>query len=91
MPKEGRYHCNYCYTSYSVTVATPLHRTRVPLLKWFQAVALQKKHNWQISSRILAREIEVNKNTAASMLNRIQELKRTEPDMVEAIVQFINS
>lgn len=90
MRKEGRYHCNYCYTSYSVTVATPLHRTRVPLLKWFQAISLQKRSNRRISSRILSREIEVNKNTAASMLKRIQELERIEPAIVEAIAKFMH-
>lgn len=91
MPKEERYHCNHCFTSYSVTVGTPLHRTRIPLSKWFRAISLQSKNNQGISSRILAEAIEVNKNTAATMLKRLRELERTEPDLVKAIARFMNS
>jgi transposase-like protein len=91
MPKEGRHHCNNCFTSYSVTVGTPLHGTRVPLSKWFRAISLQNRSSQPISSRILAEAIEVNKNTAATMLKRLRELKRREPDLIKAIVQFMHS
>ncbi len=90
MPKEGRYHCNTCYTSYSVTVGTPLHRTRVPLSKWFQAILLKSRGDRKISSRILSKEIGVNKNTAAVMLRRLQEMDLTQPSLVRAISRFMS-
>ena len=33
--KENRHHCNNCNTSYSVTVGTIFHKTKLDLQKWF--------------------------------------------------------
>jgi transposase-like protein len=40
LPKEYRYHCNNCNTSYSVTVGTIFHNTKLDLQKWFLAISL---------------------------------------------------
>lgn len=78
--REQRYHCNNCFTSYSVTVGTLFHKTRVDLTKWLRAIQLVLDKDRSISVRRLAREIEVNKNTAKYMIDRIRasELKREE-------------
>jgi len=69
---EMRHHCNNCKTSFSVTVATIFHHTHLPLQKWFFALNLIL-NGGHISSRKLAREIEVNKNTACLILRRVKE------------------
>ncbi len=64
MPNEGRHHCNNCKSSYSVTVGTIFHRTHLPLQKWFLAISLILNARKGISARQLARDIDVNRNTA---------------------------
>ncbi len=64
MPKEGRHHCNDCKSSFSVTVGTIFHRTHLPLQKWFLAISLILNAKKGISARQLARDIDVNRNTA---------------------------
>jgi transposase-like protein len=63
-PKERRYHCNSCNTSYSVTVGTIFHHTHLDLQKWFLAISLILNAKKGLSARQLGRDLEVNKNTA---------------------------
>ncbi|MEW5858374.1 MAG: IS1595 family transposase [Cyanobacteriota bacterium] len=69
---ERRYHCNFCFTSYSVTVGTLFHKTHVDLDKWILAIRLVLNSPGGISVRQLAKEIGVNKNTACFMIERIR-------------------
>jgi transposase-like protein len=75
LARENRYHCNNCNASYSVTVRTVFHKTRVDLQKWFLIIAqvmTAKKGQKGLSARQLAAVIEVNKNTACYMAMRIR-------------------
>jgi transposase-like protein len=64
LPKEHRYHCNSCNTSYGVTVRTIFHKTHLSLQKWFLAVTLILNAKKGVSARQLARHLKVNRNTA---------------------------
>ncbi|MEA5470432.1 IS1595 family transposase [Spirulina sp. 06S082] len=86
LKKEQRYHCNECFTSYSVTVGTLFHQTHVDLKKWFLAIALVVGRPEGISVRKLAKAIEVNKNTAALMIKRIHQAAIDEPELLEKIL-----
>lgn len=70
---EHRHHCNTCNISFSATVNTVFHNTRIPLQKWFSAVALLFDNKKKVSARKLATEIDVNKNTAWQMLTKLNE------------------
>ncbi len=72
MPKEKRYHCNNCNTSYKVTVGTIFHHTHLPLQKWFLAIALIINAKKGISARQLGRDLNVNKDTAWRMAMKIR-------------------
>lgn len=72
LPKENRYHCNKCMASFSVTVRTIFHKTKLPLQKWFFAIYLILNTKKSISVRQLAKNINVNKNTAWYMCMRIR-------------------
>lgn len=85
--KESRYHCNSCNTSYSVTVGTIFHKTKLDLQKWFLAVTLVLNAKKGISARQLARDIEVNKNTAWFMLMRIRGAMIEQGEMLQGIVE----
>ena len=73
LPMENRHHCNVCNTSFSVTVQTIFHRTRLPLRKWFIAISMILNSNSDPSARELAKHINVNKNTAMRMIKKIRQ------------------
>ncbi len=85
--KESRYHCNACNTSFSITVKTIFHKTKLDLQKWFLAISLILNAKKGMSSRQLARDIEVNKNTAWLMLMRIRRAMREQGALLEGIVE----
>lgn len=67
-----RYKCNKCNTSYSVTVGTIFHKTKIDLQKWFYTINVFAEEPKSISVRKLAKEINVNNNTACLMLMRLR-------------------
>lgn len=87
MPKENRYHCNNCNTSYSVMVGTIFENTKLDFQKWFLAVSLVLNAKKGISARQLARDIEVTKDTAWYMLMRIRKAMVEYGDLLQGIVE----
>jgi len=83
-PSELRYHCNSCHTSFSVTVGTPFHRTRIDLQKWFAAIT-QLNEAPDLTVRQLGERINVTKDTALLMLNRLRVRKH---DFIDEIKQL---
>ncbi len=73
LANEQRHHCNNCNTSYSVTVNTIFHQTHLPLQKWLLAVSLILNAKKGISSRQLARDLDVHRNTAWRISMKIRE------------------
>lgn len=86
-PKESRYHCNNCKTSFSATVGTIFHKSKVDLQKWFLAIALVLNARKGISAHQLSRDIEVNKNTAWLMLMKIRSAMRDQGGLLEGIIE----
>jgi transposase-like protein len=70
---ELRYRCKSCSNSYSVLVGTIFHASKLPLPKWFAAIALIKDAKKGISSLQLARHLKVNKNTSWYLQSRIRQ------------------
>jgi len=87
LKNEHRYHCNACNTSYSVTVGTIFHKTKIDLQRWFLAISLVLNAKKGLSARQLARDIEVNKNTAWFMLMRIRRAMVEQGDLLSGIVE----
>lgn len=85
---ELRHHCNACRKSFSVTVGTIFHDTRLPLQKWFLAISLILNAKKGISARQLARDIEVNKDTAWSIAMRIRDGMKKDIGLLTGIVEM---
>lgn len=85
---ELRHHCNTCNTSFSVTVNTIFHHTHLPLQKWFLAVTLILNAKKGISSRQLARDIEVTKDTAWRMQMQIRKAMLETPSLLLGVVEM---
>jgi transposase-like protein len=88
LPKEQRYHCNNCNTTFSVTVHTIFHKTKCDLQKWFLAISLTLNAKKGISARQLSRDIEVTKDTAWYMMMRIRKaFEDKEGELLEGIIE----
>lgn len=85
MPREQRYHCNNCRSSYSVTAKTIFHKTKVDLQKWFLAIPLILNEN--ISARQLAKTLSITKDTACFMVTRIRIASKEQPELLR---HFLN-
>ena len=88
MKEEQRYHCNNCNTSYSVTVGTIFHKTKLELQKWFLGISLILNAKKGISSRQLARDLDVNKNTAWYMSMRIRRAMLEQRDLMSGFIEM---
>ena len=84
LPKELRYHCNNCRSSFSVTTRTLFHKTKIELQRWFLAIPLVI--NKKISARQLGNIINVTKDTACSMISRIKIEHIANPEFINHFV-----
>lgn len=72
--RNGRFQCNHCRKSFSVTAGTIFHATKLPLTKWFLAMYLISSHKKGISSCQVARDIEISQTSAWFMMQKIRTL-----------------
>jgi transposase-like protein len=87
-PNQHRHHCNNCNTSFSATVNTIFHHTHLPLQKWFLAISLILNAKKGLSARQLARDLEVNKNTAWYMGMRVRNAMFEQGELLKGIVEM---
>lgn len=69
---NGLYQCNDCHHQTSVTAGTILHRTHVPLTKWFLAFYFVTQDKRGISAVQLSRTLDVTYKTAWYIIKRIR-------------------
>ena len=74
--RRGTWGCcvGSCKAQFSVTAGTPLHRTRVPLTKWFLAIWLISTSSKGVSGMKLSEWLDVDYRTAWYMGHRIRRL-----------------
>ena len=89
----GRYQCKHCRHQTSLTANTVMHRTHLPLTKWFWAIYLVACDKRGISALALSGKIEVCYETAWYMLRRIRGAMemRDQQYYLEGIVEFDDS
>lgn len=68
---RGRWQCQVCRKSFSVTVGTLFHNTHVDLQRWFLLIRLMSADE-TLSSTRAARDIQVRQPTAWSMMRRVR-------------------
>ncbi|MDD5489237.1 MAG: IS1595 family transposase [Candidatus Moranbacteria bacterium] len=83
--RENRYHCNACNTSFSATVGTIFHKTKIDFQKWFWAISLIINNKNHITSRNLSRIIGVSPNTGWFMLKRINNAIKEQNELIIAL------
>jgi len=88
LPNQLRHHCNGCRKSFSATVGTIFHDTRLPLQKWFLAIDLILNAKKGLSSCQLARDLDVRQATAWSMGHRIRKAMKQDTGLLSGIVEM---
>ena len=88
LKQQLRHHCNGCRKSFSVTVGTLLHNSKLPMQKWFLAISLMMNAKKGISSRQLARDLELPVKTAWSVAMRIRGAMKDEGALLQGIVEM---
>ncbi len=83
-----RHHCNGCRKSFSVTIGTIFEDSRLPLQKWFLAISLMLNAKKGISSRQLARDLELPVKTAWSVNHRIRKAMKQDSGLLSGIVEM---
>lgn len=83
-----RHHCNGCRKSFSVTIGTIFEDSRLPLQKWFLAISLILNAKKGISSRQLARDLELPVKTAWSINHRIRKAMKQDANLLSGIVEM---
>ena len=83
-----RQQCWNCNKSFSVTVGTIFHNTHLPIQKWFLAISLILNAKKGISSRQLARDLELPVKTAWSINHRIRKAMKQDGTLLSGIVEM---
>ena len=68
----GRWNCHSCRSTFKVTHGTVFQGTKIPLQKWFLAIALILNAKKGISSYQLQRDLDLNQKTAWYMMMRLR-------------------
>lgn len=93
LKNRRQYQCARCRHQTSLTANTVMHRSHLPLTKWFWAIYLVACDKRGISALALAGKIEVCYETAWNMLRRIRAAMemRDEHYVLQGIVEFDDS
>ena len=84
----GRYECHDCRATFKVTHGTVFHGTKVPLQKWFVAIALIVNAKKSLSSHQLSRDLNMNQKTAWYIMTRIRsEMAKKGGALLQGIIE----
>ena len=85
--RVGRWNCHACKSSFNVLSGTIFQKTKIPLQKWFLAIALIINAKKSLSSHQLARDLDMNQKSAWFMAMRIRKAMVDEETFLHGIVE----
>ena len=87
--RVGRYNCHDCNASFKVTCGTVFHHTKIPLQKWFMAIAMITNAKKSLSSYELARDLDLKQKAAWYLMTRIRAemANKTNPIVLQGIIE----
>ena len=87
--RVGRYNCHDCGASFKVTCGTVFHGTKIPLQKWFMAIAMITNAKKSLSSYELARDLDLKQKAAWYLMTRIRAemANKTNPIVLQGIIE----
>ncbi|MCY4305011.1 MAG: IS1595 family transposase [Aestuariivita sp.] len=86
--RVGRWNCHSCKSSFNVLSGSIFEKTKIPLQKWFLAIALMVNAKKSLSSCQLARDLEMKQKAAWFMQQRIRAAMLTnEGRLLQGIIE----
>lgn len=85
---DHRFTCQSCNRSFSVTVNTMLHKSRIPLRTWLIAFSLVTDAKKGVSAKQLERNLDVSYKTAWRMGMKMRELMKENLGKLDQIVEM---
>jgi transposase-like protein len=87
--RRSRLQCSGCRKSFSPTINTILHNSKMPLFKWFLAIPLLAEAKKSVSSRQLARHLDLPVKTAYSVSQRVRKaLLGSKSPILQGIIEL---
>ena len=83
----GRWNCHNCLSTFRVMHGTIFERTKIPLPKWFAAIAILLNAKKSVSSYQLARDLHLTQPTAWYMAMRIRRAMQEDGAFLREIVE----
>ena len=83
----GRWNCHNCLSTFKVLSGTIFQGTKVPLQKWFAAIAILLNAKKSVSSCQLARDLDLTQPTAWYMGVRIRRAMANDGAFLSGIVE----
>ena len=83
----GRWNCRNCLSSFKVTSGTIFQGTKIPLQKWFAAIAILLNAKKSVSSCQLARDLDLTQQTAWYMAMRIRKAMQDDGTFLRGIIE----
>ena len=84
----GRWNCYQCGSSFNVLSGTVFQGTKIPLQKWFVAIALMINAKKSFSSHQLARHLGMNQGSTWFMMQKIRrEMDRKGETLLKGIIE----
>ena len=83
----GRWNCHNCLSTFKVTAGTVFQGTKIPLQKWFAAIAILLNAKKSLSSCQLARDLDLRQQTAWYMAVRIRRAMTQDGTLLRGIIE----
>ena len=83
----GRWNCHNCRATFKVTHGTLFHGTKIPLQKWFLAIALIANAKKSLSSCQLARDLGLKQKATWRIMMKIREEMAKGNVLLQGIVE----
>jgi len=87
--RMGRWNCHGCKSSFNVLSGTIFEKTKVPLQKWFLAIALMVNAKKGLSSYQMGRDLDMNQKTTWRIMQciRAQMMSKQQNIRLQGIVE----
>ena len=88
LSRLGRWNCHACKSSFNVLAGTIFQKTKLPLQKWFLAIALILNAKKSLSSWQLGRDLDMNQKSAWFLAIRLRRaMVGKDGDLLRGIVE----